>query len=156
METTNKVKIVGLNDHPLTDLNQFMQPPITTMEEFNRVLYSDVGEDGDYWDETFSDDWDDDLARPDDFPITCVISDDGKNLHYMFQVTYKAYQDSMKLALISLDNQLLKDRLTTSEDKGVSDLICFDFDYFMDKVKVRDFIVNSVTENIDWIRLPLS
>ncbi len=148
METTNKVKIVGLNDHPLTDLNQFMQPPITTMEEFNRVLYSEVGEDGDYWDETFSDDWDDDLARPDDFPITCVISDTGKIIHYMFKVTNKAYNDH-----IDFTNGAGP---TIPVDKDVSDLICFDFDYFMDKVKVRDFIVNTFRENIDWTRLPLS
>ena len=142
METTNKVKIIGFNrshalDQPLTDLNQFMQPPITTMEEFNRVLYSEVGEDGDYWDETFSDDWDDDLARPDDFPITCVLSDTGKNLHYMFQVTYKVKADFIQLVFVADDPEtapVLKGRPIISEDKGVSDLICFDFDDFMNKV----------------------
>jgi hypothetical protein len=135
METTNKVK---------ADFSKFMQPPITTMEEFNRVLYSDVGEDGDYWDETLSNDWDDDLARPDDFPITCVISDDGKNLHYMFQVTNKALNAS-RSEVYQLDNDW-KDNsvneavLTISEDKDDSTtiegpaVICFDFDHFMDRV----------------------
>ena len=123
METTNKVKIVGLNDHPLTDLNQFMQPPITTMEEFNRVLHSEVGEDGDYWDETFSDDWDDDLARPDDFPITCMISNREKNIHYFFQVTNKALNDHCDSVTATLE--------PPSEDKHNSAIAYFDFDRFI-------------------------
>ncbi len=134
METTNEVK---------ADFSKFMQPPITTREEFSRVLCAEENDAFlfDYWDETLCNDWDDDLARPDDYPIKCMISDPITNIHYMFQVTNKALNDHfdwmLNEAMIDLpckDNSVNEAVLTISEDKDDSDLICFDFDDFMDKV----------------------
>lgn len=67
---------------------------ITTAEQFWCMLdesHEDLSDEWDYWDETLSNDWDDDLDRPDDYLITCTIK--HKNYPIKFQITKKALDE---------------------------------------------------------------
>ncbi len=71
-----------------------MNPVITTAEQFWYMLddtHEDLCDEWDYWDETLSNDWDDDLHRPDDYLINCYIR--HRKYPMKFQVTKKAMDE---------------------------------------------------------------